>query len=281
MNETKEPIHIISLGAGVQSSTMALMAARGEITPMPQCAIFADTQDEPMQVYDWLDWLEAELPFKVHRVTRGRLSETALAMKRTADGRIYSKTDIPFFTLNSDGSQGKIPHRGCTRDFKLGPLMKKARELGNIKRGQKTVGVVQWIGISSDEIMRMKPSRDAWAECRWPLIEKRMSRRDCLLWMARHRYPKPPRSACVFCPYHNNEEWFRLKMEAPNDFLKAVRFEEQLQRTKSQSSNFRSIPFLHRSLKPLKEADFRTKVQIEDEDQLNMFNNECEGMCGV
>lgn len=42
-----EPIHIISLGAGVQSSTMALMAAAGEITPMPKCAIFADTQDEP------------------------------------------------------------------------------------------------------------------------------------------------------------------------------------------------------------------------------------------
>ncbi len=35
-----EPIHIISLGAGVQSSTMALMAAHGKITPMPKCAIF-------------------------------------------------------------------------------------------------------------------------------------------------------------------------------------------------------------------------------------------------
>lgn len=39
-----DPIHVISLGAGVQSSTMALMAANGEITPMPKCAIFADTQ---------------------------------------------------------------------------------------------------------------------------------------------------------------------------------------------------------------------------------------------
>jgi hypothetical protein len=28
--------HYISLGAGVQSSTMALMAAHGEITPMPE-----------------------------------------------------------------------------------------------------------------------------------------------------------------------------------------------------------------------------------------------------
>lgn len=52
-----EPIHVISLGAGVQSSTMALMAAKGEITPMPTAAVFADTQDEPQSVYRWLDWL--------------------------------------------------------------------------------------------------------------------------------------------------------------------------------------------------------------------------------
>lgn len=43
--------HIISLGAGVQSSTLALMAAAGEIAPMPVAAIFADTQDEPASVY--------------------------------------------------------------------------------------------------------------------------------------------------------------------------------------------------------------------------------------
>ena len=41
--------HIISLGAGVQSSTMALMAAHGEIGPMPDCAIFADTGAEPQK----------------------------------------------------------------------------------------------------------------------------------------------------------------------------------------------------------------------------------------
>jgi hypothetical protein len=52
-----EPIHILSLGAGVQSSTLALMAAAGEVTPMPTAAIFADTQDEPASVYRWLDWL--------------------------------------------------------------------------------------------------------------------------------------------------------------------------------------------------------------------------------
>lgn len=43
-------LNIISLGAGVQSTTMALMAAHGEIEPMPDCAIFADTKVEPAAV---------------------------------------------------------------------------------------------------------------------------------------------------------------------------------------------------------------------------------------
>lgn len=273
-----EPIHIISLGAGVQSSTMALMAAAGEITPMPKCAVFADTQDEPLSVYRWLDWLEKQLPFPVHHVTKGRLSESSVKMKRTKDGRLFSKTDIPFFTLNHDGSQGKIVNRGCTRDFKLAPLMKKAREIGGIKRGQKTIGVVQWIGISLDEIYRMKPSRDAWALNRWPLVEIHMNRHDCLEWMKRHNFPTPPRSACVFCPYHNNAEWRRLKREEPVEFGFAVEFEKRLQAAKSKSQNFRTMPFLHRSLKPLSEVDFSTE---EERGQTNLFNNECEGMCGV
>src|SRR5258706_9144198 len=98
-----EPIHIISLGAGVQSSTMALMAAAGEITPMPKCAIFADTQDEPASVYRWLDWLGKELPFPVYRVTAGKLSERATKMRVSAKGLVYTKTDIPYFTLSASG----------------------------------------------------------------------------------------------------------------------------------------------------------------------------------
>lgn len=66
-----EPIHILSLGAGVRSSILALMAAAGEISPMPTVAIFADTQAEPASVYRWLDWLEKQLPFPVVRATAG------------------------------------------------------------------------------------------------------------------------------------------------------------------------------------------------------------------
>jgi hypothetical protein len=277
--------HILSLGAGVQSSTLALMAARGEVTGYPLCdaAIFADTQDEPQSVYSWLQWLEQEIarqphPFPVYRVTAGKLSDRALVIRVTKDGRKFSSSDIPMFTRNVDGSQGKITHRACTFDYKIRPIMKKARELGDIKRGQKTVGVVQWIGISLDEVHRMKPSRDAWAESRWPLVDMRMRRHDCLLWMERNGYPKPPRSSCVYCPYHSNAEWRRLKEDEPEAFARAVQFERDLQRVKGGTDNMLSVPFLHKSLKHLDEVDLST---LEDHGQMGLWGEECEGMCGV
>lgn len=273
-----EPIQMISLGAGVQSSTMALMAAHGEITPMPKCAIFADTQDEPQSVYTWLDWLEKELPFPLYRVTAGSLSASVTKMRKTKDGRMYSQTNVPFFTRNQDGSEGKIRFRSCTKDYKILPIRKLQRRLGNIRRGQKEVGIICWIGISLDEVHRMKPSRDPWNENRYPLIELRINRHECLHWMETKGYPKPPRSACVYCPYHGDNEWRRLKLEEPLEFAKAVKFEAEVQRAKAQSNNFRTVPYLHRQLVPLDQVDFSTD---EDHGQQVMFGNECEGMCGV
>ncbi len=93
-----EPIHIISLGAGVQSSCMSLMAAAGEILPMPTAAIFADTQAEPASVYRWLDWLEKQLPFPVHRVTAGNIAKRELKLFTSKkSGKVYRKSGIPAF----------------------------------------------------------------------------------------------------------------------------------------------------------------------------------------
>lgn len=270
--------HVISLGAGVQSSTMALMATHGEIKPMPDFAIFADTQAEPQSVYRWLDWLEGQLPFPVHRVTAGNLRDKATEMKRTQDGRQFSVTAVPVFTLNEDGSQGRIPHRTCTRDFKIRPIHKAIRKLCAVPRGQKTPVVTQWLGISLDEINRSKASRDAWTTHRFPLLEKRMRRLNCLDWMREHGYPEPPGSACTFCPFHSAREWQRLKTEEPEAFADAVEFERQLQAIKAESDTFSSVPFLNRACVPLDQIDFRSDFE---KGQLSLWDDECEGMCGV
>lgn len=266
-----EPVHIISPGAGVQSSTMALMAAAGEITPMPIAAIFADTQAEPESVYRFLDFLEKKLPFPVLRVTRGSLEQRELRVLRSAkSGKHYRKSGIPLFLAQPNGSIGIIP-RKCTGDFKIAPITKEIRKY-------KSLGVVQWFGISLDEIQRMKESQISWITHRYPLIDARMSRHDCLRWMEKHGFPKPPRSACVFCPYHHDREWARLKKEEPEEFQRAVEFERLVQQAALADETTEAVPFLHDSCKALAEVDFSTE---EERGQFSLFNAECSGMCGV
>jgi hypothetical protein len=83
----------------------------------------------------------------------------------------------------------------------------------------------------------------------------------------------------VFCPFHSDAEWLRLKNEEPESFQEAVKFEVEYQSSLSQVSGFRGKPYLHNSLVPLSEIDFRPNA--ERNGQMNLFENECEGMCGV
>ncbi len=266
--------HFISLGAGVQSSTMALMAAHGEIGPMPDGAIFADTQDEPKAVYDWLDWLEKKLPFPVYRVSAGNLMSEALRLRLSKkSGNTYLAIGLPVY-LDVNGGKG-MGIRQCTRTFKIDVIRRKMRELRQKRE------VVQWIGISFDECHRMKLSRDKWCTNSWPLVDRGMTRNDCLDWMSDLGYPRPPRSACIKCPYHSDFEWARMKRDTPEDFAGAVVFEQKMQERFTQATAWMRgdkgpIPYLHASRKPLDTVDF-----APDDGQKNLFSRECEGMCGV
>jgi hypothetical protein len=272
--------NVINLGAGVQSSTMALMAARGEIGPMPDFAVFADTQAEPTNVYEWLGWLEKQLPFPVVRVTKGNLTDESLRIRQRLDGGTYVKRLIPVFGLLPNGEVVGAVGRKCTADYKVIPILKHIRSACEIKHGQKEVTVTQWIGISYDEMQRMKLPKDPWTRHRWPLIEKRMRRSHCIEWMKNNGYPEPPRSACYYCPFHSDDEWRRLRNDDPEHFAKAIEFDEKIRQTNIEGAkDLRMQVYLHRSCKPLGQVDFDSP---EDKGQLNFdFQSECEGMCGI
>ena len=264
--------NFISLGAGVQSSTMALMAAKGQIEPMPSGAIFADTGAEPSRVYTWLDWLEKQLPFPVYRVMHKEgLLRNLLATK----GRFVA---VPFFT---DFGKGGMTRRQCTREFKVEPIEKKLRELVGLKKGQRApneILVTQYIGISLDEATRMKESQTHWIRNRWPLIEKRMKRSDCLEWMKDNGYPKPAKSSCTFCPYHDAHSWRDMKVNDPEGWAQAVQIDRHIRTLDTNiAGTVNAKLYLHRSLTPLESVDFSTP---EERGQLNLFENECEGLCG-
>ena len=274
MIEGREKIlTIISLGAGVQSSTMAIMAAKGDL-PMPQAAIFADTKNEPAAVNKYLKYLKSILPYPVYVVSKGDIMQDMLAAKDTTNF-----VDAPYFTQNKITGKKGMVMRQCTNVYKIQEIRKKIRELCGVAKGKhfpKDKYVEQWIGISTDEVQRMKPARDKYILNKHPLIEMNMSRQDCINYLKKQNVPMPEKSACIVCPFHNDAYWHFMKTERPKEFAIAVDFDSKVRSiTRKKDEEI----FVHRSCKPLSEVQFN---KAEDDKQLDMFSHLCdEGMCGV
>lgn len=267
-------LRVLSLGAGVQSTALALMAAHGEIGPMPDCAIFADTGWEPKPVQDHLAWLASPnvLPFPVYQVNSGNIRDDIMNWSNTTGGGFSA---VPWFLKNPDGSGG-LGRRQCTSEYKLKPIMHKLRDLLGVERRSRIPAdaVEVWIGISTDEILRMKPSQTRWQRNRWPLIERDMTRQDCLNWVEQKGYPKPPKSSCIGCPFHSDATWRDMKENRPDEWADAVVVDAALRQ--GQARGLRGIPYMHSQCVPLSE------VRLSHDDRVpDLFNNECEGMCGV
>jgi hypothetical protein len=267
-------IHIISLGAGVQSSTMALMAAAGEITPMPQFAVFADTGDEPAAVYRHLSYLEPLLPFPIRRAAR-KMDYFSTPESRRLSEHIVERgfSQIPVF-IRGDNGKPALGKRQCTKHWKIVPVHQKIRAvLGTTGKTMDPESVVLWQGISMDEISRMKPSRERFIKHRFPLIEMELSRAGCISWLQAKGYAIPPKSACVFCPYKDRARWREDKEIGAGEW-DLIRKVDAILAPRGE--------FLTADLKRIDEIDFSKPIQrSEDPNQMHLFNNECEGMCGV
>ena len=340
-----QPIHIISLGAGVQSSTDALMVSEGERGPMVLCAICADTKREPGSVYLWLAKLcgcvvqfhadgrpfvepgiysSGMLKFPVHIVTAGDIVEDALRVRQRLDGKgSWVPSGVPHYSINADGTHGHGP-RQCTHDFKIVPIERELRRLigrekmsawrkvhktalKEISKYQKALAIwkrnrkldplllpptfpsrefdecqadplaIQRIGISTDEASRAKPSRVPYLVHIWPHLDHGTNRDGCIEWLAK-RGLEAPKSACEFSPYHDDDEWIWLRDMEPESFERAVKFDYAYRAAKIQTVSIKGFePFIHPSRLPLDKVKFKKSHGK----QLTMFNNECEGMCGV
>lgn len=113
-----EQMRILNLGAGVQSTTIFLMAHEGVI-PMIDHAIFADTQEEPEAVYQHLAWLRTvpePVPL-IHVGPAGRIGDDLMRGERSAyvrsrnPGHKYAKANsvIPAFTAPDHARFAQIP----------------------------------------------------------------------------------------------------------------------------------------------------------------------------
>ena len=248
-------LQVQSYGAGVQSVALLHMALSGEWCSPPDLVIFADTQAEPQHVYNVVE-RDAAL-CKAHSIEFVTVSLGDLSATDRWGGLF-----IPAFTLNERGDKGML-RRQCTQRFKVAPIRRELRRRG-VKRCE------MWLGISTDEARRARRSEVQWITHRWPLLEWGVSRDKCLAWLQK-RDITAAKSACVFCPYHSDDEWLKIKGN-PEDWQKAVSYDAKIRDKRPKGGEV----FVHPQRVPLEHVSF------ENPDlQPGLWEQECGGGCGL
>lgn len=238
-----------SSGGGVQSTAIAAMIVTGRL-PKPDFAVMADTGREYTPVMKYLR--EVTIPALERVGVTLHIAPHSLATVDLWSGAQGDTTVLPAFTTKA-GQIGKLP-KYCSQEWKTRVVQRFCREHG-INDAE------QWIGFTTDEMDRMRVYRDdqPWQHV-YPLIDKRMSRGDCLALIDRLGWPSPPRSACWMCPFRSDEEWKLLKTESPEDLEKAIALEKELQQRDPDL-------WLHKSCKPIGEVKFQ--------DHPDLFGKQC------
>ena len=275
-------MRVISLGGGVQSTVMCLLAEQNAFGEKPDYAIFADTQWEPSSVYENIEWLQSQVSFPIITTNNGRSLRDDVVNGVNAQGKPWMT--LPVYLADQDGKSTGINWRQCTKNYKLDPIRREVQKILGVSPRQSLsseTNVEMWLGISTDEAMRVKPSRNWWITHRYPLVDDiPMTREQCQEWFFEN-YPDRnlTRSACVGCPFRSSSSWLDVKSSEPELFNEAVKIDAMLRSNGHNAARmFRKQAYLHHRRIPLGEA---LALDIQESQESNQFINECEGHCGL
>ncbi|WP_024586037.1 hypothetical protein [Aliihoeflea sp. 2WW] len=246
-------LRVGSLGGGIQSTTLALMAEHGEIEGGPPDVWLYAPVGDTNATREHIRWLASGNVLSTPII---ELDEPAVPLRQAIENRVQQSgryVSIPAFL---DGKKKGQDRRQCTREYKVDRLNAKQRELMGFKPRQRIpAGACEvWIGYSTDEVVRAGAAFETWAVNRFPLLEARKSIGGCVEWLKSHGYPIPPRSKCFFCPYRENAEWLWLKENDPEAWLEAVKIDQLIRET----PGMRAKSYLHADRVPLDQVDLST-----------------------
>ena len=177
--QNSKPVHILSFGAGVNTFALMIMLVR-EGAPLDE-VVFADTGGETPATYESVEvaqayFAERQIPFTVVKARRGEVNLYEAALRRRV---------IP-----------SVQWRWCTRDFKVSPIHRYYRKFKS--------HVNQYVGIAYDEIHRMRDSRETYLTNLYPLVDKRLTRQDCIDLITSAGLPVPEKSGLLLLPVQLN-----------------------------------------------------------------------------
>ncbi|WIG60452.1 MAG: hypothetical protein OJF49_003200 [Ktedonobacterales bacterium] len=264
-------MNVFSFGGGVQSTAALVLAARGDLDC--DAFLFANVGDDSEHPATLRYVREVAMPYaaahsiELHELHRQRKDGSI----ETLYGRLTrpgSKSiGIPVRLAGS----GAPAQRNCTADFKIRVIASWCYRHGARKMKPATT----MLGISMDEFQRMRTdSGISYTRLAYPLIDRRMSRQDCINVIASAGLPVPPKSSCWFCPYHRLSVWQRMRDEEPDLFRKACELEASLTARAKTLKRYspKALPpeqeavFFTRTMKPLAQA-------VGNASQLSLFDS--------
>ena len=292
----KQPHLFLNYGAGTQSTFMALALSDPKMRekwglPLPELAIFADTGGEPQAVYDYLELVKPRLAFPLEIVQREYVSMKDEYKKALSVNSWKLGESAPTFFKRPDGRMG-MSNRMCTHKYKARPIIRAVirhmnEELGINTRLRKLrkeyeddALAKQIICYSYDEFHRAGNKRQSgqpkWLKMCYPLIDNKINRQDSIdMVVNKYGMPPPPRSSCVWCPFHSNVEWNKM---SDADIATAAEYERGIQ-VAARHNKREVVPYLHRSLVPIDQRPFDRTTQKSHGQQIIDFDRDSEGSC--
>lgn len=257
------PLEIISLGGGVQSSALVVLTAWGKISPPATHAVFADTGGEFETTLEHVE--------RLARWSRAQGGPAVVVTRRPGPGlyehhwtaQASQKTPL---CVHAEPSGG-LWKRDCTIRWKIKVVQRWLKIQG------ADIATVQ-LGISLDEAERMKASPEAWVTNRWPLIELRLTRADCRKIIQAAGLPVPGKSACWFCPLRPVGYWQWLAASDPQRFEAAARLEDRI--NAANAAVGKAPGYLSSRHRPLREAFSTDQMPLWPAEQ---DEEECGGFC--
>lgn len=255
---------IWSCGGGRQSAAIAVLIEQGKL-PVPERAVISDTSREKATTWRYLE------QFIEPAMRRVGLS-VEIVPHRYSRVDLYDKSDsllIPAFTKGGEGQLRTF----CSGEWKRDAIYRWLREP---ERGYgQAQPIIQWLGFSSNEKGRCKPSKFKWANIHWPLIMGYghcLTAVECSQLVVAHGWDEPPESCCWMCPFQSNRQWKKQQVDEPDDHAKAVEFDQRI-----TAADERDGLFVHFSGVPLSEANLEESLTAQ---QPLAFGRGCEsGLC--
>lgn len=270
MNNTKNNLKILSCGAGMQSTALALMSCANKLieenragdfnckytqgVPIYDAVIFCDLGLEPSWVLSQVNFIKnaCEWAGISFYILESNLYEDYI--NNFGEKRVVS---VPFWTVDENGKKGKMM-RNCTLDYKINMIQKFIRwEILGYKKGAHTKpedikAHEMHIGFSKEEERRCSENPHKMFVNKFPLCDLGLVRADNYAYIKDVWGLDSKASACCFCPFHTNYFFKHIKKHNKPEYEQTLVF-DQLLEDQQPNTKINSKLFISRSRKRIKD----------------------------